>query len=38
MTELCENKKNGETNKELLDLLLRNAGVNFLSNVPAVYD
>lgn len=38
MTELCENKKNGETNKELLDLLLRNAWVNFLSNVPAIYD
>ena len=38
MTELCENKEDWEFNKQLLDLLLRNAGVNFLSKVPALYD
>ncbi len=38
MTELCENKKDWETNKQLFDFLLRNAGANYLSNVPAVYD
>ena len=38
MTELCENKKDWETNKQLFDLLLRNAGTNYLSKVPAVYD
>ena len=38
MTELCENKENWEFNKQLFDLLLRNSGVNYLSNVPAIYD
>lgn len=38
MTELCENKENWEFNKELFDLLLRNAGTNYLSYVPAIYD
>ncbi len=38
MTELCENKKNWELNKELFDILLRNSGANYLSNIPAIYD
>jgi hypothetical protein len=38
MTELCENKKDGKMNKQLFDLLLKNAGTNYLSNVPALYD
>lgn len=38
MTELCENKENWEFNKQLFDLLLQNAWVNYLSKVPAIYD
>ena len=38
MTELCENKENGEFNKQIFDLLLQNSGVNYLSKVPAIYD
>lgn len=38
MTELCENKENGEFNKQLFDLLLRNSWANYLSKVPAIYD
>ena len=38
MTELCENKENWEFNKQLFDLLLKNSWVNYLSNVPAIYD
>ncbi|HRX63840.1 MAG TPA: hypothetical protein P5060_01915 [Candidatus Absconditabacterales bacterium] len=38
MTELCEDKVSGETNKQIFDLLLQNAGVEFLSLTPAIYD
>lgn len=38
MTELCENKVDGEMNKQLFDLLLKNSWANYLSNVPAIYD
>ena len=38
MTELCENKENGEFNKQLFDILLKNSWVNYLSNIPAIYD
>ena len=38
MTELCEDKIDWEKNKQLFDLLLKNAGVNFLSKIPAIYD
>lgn len=38
MTELCENKQDWEFNKQLFDLLLRNSWVNYLADVPAIYD
>lgn len=38
MTELCENKENGEFNKQLFNILLQNSGVNYLSKIPAIYD
>ena len=38
MTELCENKESWETNKQLFDLVLQNAWIEFLSLVPAEYD
>lgn len=38
MTELCEDKIDWEKNKQLFDLLLKNAGANYLSKVPAIYD
>lgn len=38
MTELCENKESWETNKQLFDLVLQNAWIEFLALVPAEYD
>ncbi len=38
MTELCENKEDGHLNKQLFDFILKNAGVDFLALVPAIYD
>ena len=38
MTELCENKEEWEMNIQLFDMLLKNAGVEFLSFIPAMYD
>jgi hypothetical protein len=38
MTELCENKEDWKANKELFDIMLQHAGVEFLALVPALYD
>lgn len=38
MTELCENKEDWNFNKQLFDILLQNSWVNYLANIPAIYD